>query len=374
MRVAILHDYLNQYGGAERVLEVLLEIFPSADIYTLLYDKARTFGKFENNIKKVSFLNIPFVRRKHRMFIPFMPLASRFLKSKEKYDLVISSTAGYGKGFRVESPYHVCYCLSPLRYAWEIDYLKDLPFSPWPLKEMVIRPIAKWLRAWDVKSSSRVNVFFADSSYIGEKVRAYYKRNAEVIYPPVDVKTFYPERNVINSEEYYMMAGRLLYYKRFDLGILACNKLRKKLKIIGMGPEFEKLKQIADPNYVSFIKHPEDEELRRLYSNAKAFIFPQIEDFGLVAAEAQACGVPVIAYNVGGGPEIVEMRRTGLLFDKQTTDAVIRAIHESDGIKWDRTYIAHHAQRFSKENFKKNFIKKLGKCGFCVDSEPTNIV
>ena len=367
MRVAILHDYLNQYGGAERVLEVLLEIFPSADIYTLLYDKERTFGKFEKNIKKTSFLNIPFVRRRHRMFIPFMPLASRFLRSKEKYDLVFSSTAGYGKGFRVEAPYHISYCLSPLRYAWEIDYLKDMPFSPWPLKEMVVRPIAKWLRNWDIKSSSRVNVFFADSNYIKSNVKAYYKRDAVVVYPPVDTKMFYPDKNEKGNEEYYMMAGRLLYYKRYDLGILACARLRKKLKVIGMGPEFEKLEKLADPSYVKFIPHPKDEELRKLYSGAKAFIFPQIEDFGLVAAEAQACGTPVIAYNVGGGPEIVLNRRTGILFDKQTPEAVMQAIGESMKIKWDRKYISKEAQRFSKENFKKNLLSCLNCCGFKTD-------
>src|SRR3989344_7350485 len=126
MRVAILHDYLNQYGGAERVLEALLELFPEAHVYTRLYDKERTFGKFERNIQQTSFLNIPFVRRRHRMFIPFMPLAARLLRPKETYDLVISSTAGYGKGINVKSPYHISYCHSPLRYAWEIDYLKDL--------------------------------------------------------------------------------------------------------------------------------------------------------------------------------------------------------------------------------------------------------
>jgi len=367
MRVAIFHDYLNQFGGAERVLQAFLEIFPKADIYTLVYDKDRTFGVFDENIKKTSFLDRPIVRKHHRLFIPFMPIAAHFLRSKEKYDLIISSTAGYGKGIRINAPYHISYCHSPLRYAWEIDYLKDLPFSPWPLKEMVVRPIARILKLWDKKSSQRVNVFFTNSNYIKNKIRSYYGRDAEVIYPPVDTEIFYPNRDKKTEKNpYYVMVGRLLYYKRFDLGIIAFNKMKKKLKIVGRGPEFKKLKHLANPEYIEFIGDADDDKLRKIYSNARAFLFPQIEDFGLVAAEAQACGTPVVAFNVGGGPEIIVHRKTGLLFNKQTAEAIINAIHEVEKIPWKRWYIARHGREFSKEAFKKNIIKNIRGLGFIV--------
>jgi len=367
IKIAILHDYLNQFGGAERVLQTFLEIFPEADIYTLLYHKEKTFGIFDDNIKKTSFLNNKFVQKHHRIFIPFMPLATYALKSKEKYDLVVSSSAGYGKGIRINAPYHISYCHSPLRYAWEIDYLKDLPFSPWPLKEVIIRPIAKLLRSWDKKSSQNVNVFFANSNYIKNKIKSYYGRDSEVIYPPVNNETFYPEKKKVSkSKKYYVMAGRLLYYKRFDLGIIAFNKMKKNLKIVGRGPEFEKLKRIADPRYIEFISNANDDELRKIYSNAEAFIFPQIEDFGLVAAEAQSCGTPVIAFNIGGGAEIVIHKKTGILFDKQTPEAIIDAVRDAEKINWKRGAIARRATLFSKDTFKKNIIEKFHKLGFIV--------
>jgi len=363
MRVAILHDYLNQYGGAERVLEAILEMYPAADIYTLLYDGEKTRGAFAANIAKTSFLDIPFIRRRHRLFIPFMPLAAKFLKSKERYDLVISSTAGYGKGIGVTGRYHVSYCHTPLRYAWEFDYLKDVPFSPWPVKEGIMRPIARALRRWDERTAGRVNVFMANSRHIQGKIRAYYKRDAIVVYPPVDTKLFYPERERVH-EPYYLMAGRLLYYKRFDLGIRAFNEMKRRLVVVGKGPEYANLAAMADARYIRFVPSPDDAELRRIYSNAEAFIFPQVEDFGLVAAEALACGTPVIAYKEGGGGEIVSPKRTGVIMREQTSAAVIAAVREAERTQWNRKAIAAEAEKFSKEAFKRNFEAVLASVGF----------
>jgi len=362
MRVAILHDYLNQYGGAERVLEALLELFPDADLYTLLYSEERTHGAFRGRVTRTSFLDIPFVRRHHRAFIPLMPLASRFLSSPVRYDLVISSSAGYAKGFRVDGSYHVCYCHSPLRYAWEYDYLKGLPFSPWPLRKAILHPIAKLIRRWDKKASERVNFFIANSRFTAEKIKAYYGRDAEVVYPPVDTDLFHPEP-VPGGREYYLMAGRLLYYKRFDIGIGAINSLRFSLKVVGRGPEEGKLKKLVRSPYIEFIPQASDDDLRLLYSNAKALIFPQTEDFGLVAAEALSCGTPIIAYGAGGGAEIVENRVTGLLVGEQTSAAFARALTEFEGMKWDREHIVHRAERFSKRSFVKNISKLLDSLG-----------
>ena len=367
MKVAIFHDYLNQFGGAERVLQALLEIFPEADLYTLLYDKEKTFGVFEKNIKRTSFMDRSWVRSHHRMFIPFMPLASHRMNIDNDYDLVISSSAGYAKGFgRGRLPFHISYCYTPLRYAWDIDYLKNLPLSPRPLAQFFARPIAKALRGWDKRAAGGPNIFIAVSDYIAQKINAYYEREARVIYPPVDLDTFYPEPLPADTTEgYYLMAGRLLYYKVFDLGIKAFNVLNKPLKIVGSGPEALKLKSIAGSS-VEFLSDVSDDGLRRLYSGARAFIFPQVEDFGLVAAEAQACGLPVIAYNVGGGKEIVEDGKTGILFNEQTPESIIEAVKRFENTNFDRKYIARRGEIFSREKFKENIRKVVRDSGFSV--------
>jgi len=364
MRVAILHDYLNQFGGAERVLEVLLEIFPDADLYTLLYDREKTFGLFERNLVGTSLLNqFPIVKQKHRLFIPLMPIASNALTSKEEYDLVISSTAGYAKGFHIKGKYHISYCHSPLRYAWEIDYLKNLPFAPWPLKEMVVHPMAKILRKWDIHAATHVNLFITNSNYIKEKVKSYYKREALVIYPPVDTKIFFPEPTQ-DEKDYYLMVGRLLYYKGFDIAIKAFNRLRKPLIIVGNGPEYAKLKALVRSPLIEFRNSVSDNELRKLYSNAKAFLFPQIEDFGLVAAEAQLCGAPIIAFNQGGGAEIVTHKKTGIHFNEQTSEAIEQAIQEFEVSQFNRREIAKAGERFMKEQFINNFKKVVRASGY----------
>lgn len=367
MRVALLHDYLNQFGGAERVLQALLELFPKADIYTLLYDRERTFGLFDRNIVRTSFLDTPFVHRHHRAFIPCMPLASRALTNKKgkHYDLVVSSTAGYAKGFGVTGTYHLSYCHSPLRYAWEAEYLRNLPNAPWMLREMVMEPIAEKLRAWDMRAAERVNTFVANSRFTGEKVSSYYHRDAQVIYPPVAHDIFYPE-STDGDDGYYLMAGRLLYYKCFDLGIKAFSRLKKPLKIVGKGPEERKLRARARSSNIEFITDATDEKLRALYSRARALIFPQIEDFGLAAAEAQSCGTPVLAYHVGGGAEIVRHKRTGLLFYAQTPEAIEAAVHECESTHFDRKAIAADAQRFSKERFLHEMRGVVRSLGFSV--------
>lgn len=346
------------------MLEALFEIFPEADLYTLLYDE-RAAGSFRKNIKGTSFLDNPAVRRRHRVFIPLMPLAAKNMKIGNDYDLILSSSAGYGKGFNHQSKkaFHISYCYTPLRYAWEIDYLKNIPFSPWPLNQYIAHPIAKALRRWDKRAAENVNVFVAVSGFIAEKIKSYYGRESEIVYPPVDTEVFYPDFQSNYPSDYYLMVGRLLYYKLFDLGIKAFNALRKPLKIVGSGPEAEKLKSIAGDN-IEFIDRISDKGLRMLYSNARAFIFPQIEDFGLVAAEAQACGTPVIAYRKGGGVEIVEDKKTGIFFDNQSVDSLTQAVREFEKQHFDRSYIAKSAQRFSKEKFKEGIIKVVKSHGF----------
>lgn len=370
MRVAIFHDYLNQFGGAERVLQALLEMFPQADLYTLLYDERKTLGFFKNKVTGTSFLDNRLVRNHHRFFIPLMPLAARAMPVIEGYDLVVSSSAGYAKGFNFTSAFQICYCHSPLRYAWEIDYLKDVPFAPWPLKEFVVKPIANWLKNWDRRAADRVNIFVANSEFIAQKINSYYQREASVVYPPVDPEKFYFDpslkTNELKTKNYYLMVGRLLYYKRFDLGIAAFNHLKLPLKVVGLGPEAEKLKRMANPAFIEFIPTVTDDELRLLYSNAQALIFPQVEDFGLVAAEAQACGLPIIAFDAGGAKEIVVDRKTGLLFKNQTPAAIVDAVQDFERLSFDQRVIAKRAERFSKERFKKDLAEVIRKNGFSV--------
>ncbi|MFH0806530.1 MAG: glycosyltransferase [Candidatus Brennerbacteria bacterium] len=364
MKVAILHDYLNQYGGAERVLEAFLEMFPEADLYTLLYDAERTHGAFEGRVTGTSRMDVKLVRHHHRAFIPFMPLAAATLTSERNpYDLVLSSSAGYAKGINIEGKVHISYCHSPLRYAWEFDYLNKLPFSPWPLRETILKPIARALKRWDKNAAGRVNVFLANSHFIADKINAYYGREAEVVYPPVDTAIWKPVKGDTRGD-YYLMTGRLLYYKRFDIGIRAFNELGRPLVIIGAGPEEEKLKKLATlpgrqagSPAITFMKNLSDEELRAQYAGAKAFIFPQVEDFGLVAAEAQACGTPVIAYGKGGGAEIVVDGVTGLHFAEQSPEALMDAVKKFEGMSFNRRTIVANARRFSKETF----VKDMGR-------------
>ncbi|HMB17558.1 MAG TPA: glycosyltransferase [Candidatus Paceibacterota bacterium] len=363
MKVAVLHDYLNQYGGAERVLEVILEMFPEADLYTLLYDPEELPADFEDNFEKASALNNRLVNKNHRLFIPFMPMMAERLSSDKDYDLIVSSSAGYGKGIGVEGDFHVCYCHTPLRYAWEFNELGSFSFSPWAFSG-VFKPVAEYLRKWDKKVSEDVNVFVANSSYISDKIDSYYERDSHVIYPPVDITQFYPEPGSLNNHDgYYLMVGRFLYYKLFDLGIRVFNKLGIPLKIVGSGPEEKKLRKIAGGN-IEFLSNVSDDELREIYSNAKGFIFPQVEDFGLVAAEAQACGLPVVAYNAGGAKEIVEEDKTGVLFDEQTEEYLVDAVKRFEKMKFDRKYIARRAEKFSVEKFKENFFDILKNQGF----------
>jgi glycosyltransferase involved in cell wall biosynthesis len=368
MKVAILHDYLNQYGGAERVLEAFLEMYPEADLYTLLYDRERTKSVFEGRVTETSAMDIPFVRHHHRAFIPVMPLAASTLTSaRNPYDLVISSSAGYAKGMNIKGKVHVSYCHSPLRYAWEFDYLKNVPFSPWPLREVVLKPIARLLKRWDRQAAKNVHVFLANSHFIAGKISAYYGREAEVVYPPVDTDFWRPLTRAESARfepptaDYYLMAGRLLYYKRFDIGIRAFNALPYSLVIVGAGPEEVKLKRFASSPRITFQRDLSDEELRVLYARAKAFIFPQVEDFGLVAAEAQACGTPVIAYGKGGGAEIVVDGVTGLHFAPQTPEALTDAVRRFEGMRFNRRAIVRNAERFSKPVFKRDVARVVAR-------------
>jgi glycosyltransferase involved in cell wall biosynthesis len=359
MRVALLHDYLNQYGGGERVLENLMEIFPDAPIYTLLYDEDRTYGKFRGRVKKTSFLDWPLARRN----IPFMARAAEAMNIDDQYDLIISDTAGYAKGIKVPAgAVHLSYTHTPLRYAWEQDnYLQPILSKP---QLLMARPILNYLQLWDHKAGQKPDHLLANSRFIADKIKRYYNRESDVIYPPVDTKMFYREKN-IKDRSYYLGVGRLLHYKRFDLMVKAFSKLGLPLKILGTGPELENLKTMANSSAnIEFITFLDNEnELRNLYNNAKALVFPQVEDFGLVAAEAQACGAPVIAYGAGGALEIVDDSISGVLFEKQSVESLIDAVMRVEKMRFNRAKISLMGSRFSKDKFRKLLLAKIDSLG-----------
>lgn len=369
MKVALVHDYLNQYGGGERVLETLMEMFPEAPVYTLLHDEKKTSGKFRGRVKKTSFLDWEFVKDYHRWFIPLMPIAAQTMTMNHNHDIVISDTAGFAKGIKIHTGHchnychrqiHISYIHTPLRYAWETDtYFSNLIFKK------VFKPAFEYLKNWDYQAAQKPDILIANSQFIAKKIKKYYGRDAFVIYPPVDTTNFFyrPIRANGSINNYYLAVGRLLHYKRFDLVIDAFAKLGLPLKIVGDGPEREKLEsgiQKIENGNIEILPFINDEnELRKLYSRAKALIFPQVEDFGLAAAEAQACGCPVIAYAAGGALEIVEPKKTGLFFARQTPENLAAAVEKFETIKWNRKIVAASAQRFSKEKFKKELLKVI---------------
>jgi glycosyltransferase involved in cell wall biosynthesis len=358
-KVALIHDYLNQYGGAERVLEALLDIFPDTHIYTLLYSPERTSALFEQKVYKTSILDFPLARRYHRIFIPFMPLAVRSLKILDKYDLILSDSAGYAKGIPCkEGTFHLCYCYTPLRYAWEVDNYFGNPFF-----KTVFRPAFDYLRRWDFKAAQAPDTLLAVSAFIAGKISKYYGRTAKVVYPPVDYKRFYFDSSLQptpGGPSYYIAAGRLLHYKKFKLVIEAFMKLGLNLYVVGTGPELAGIQLMsAGARNIRIMPFVSDEELHALYSGAKALIFPQVEDFGLVAAEAQACGTPVIAFAGGGALEIVEENRTGLFFHEQSVEAIVEAVRRFEQVDYDRHEVSVRSRRFTVESFRDGLMQSL---------------
>ncbi len=354
------HDYLNQLGGAERVLKSLSEIFPDAEIYTLLHNSKKTSGNFKNKIKKVGFLNyIPFAKSRHRFFIPLMPLASSLLKIKGG-DLIISDSAGFAKGFAADNQFHIAYCHTPLRYAWEENYLTSkFGFikneTLWPMFNILLN----YLRDWDFNAAQKPDILIANSEFIAGKIKRYYGREALVIYPPVNQNVFYLEPKT-EKGSYFLAVGRLLHYKKFDLIVRVFNELKLPLKIIGDGPELKNLIKLNVSPNTEFTGYIRDEnKLRSLYNRARALIFPQVEDFGLTAAEAQSCGLPVIAYNGGGVLEIIKDKETGVIFGEQTPESLACAIRLFEGRNFDRNLISQSAEKFSEKRFKNEILKLI---------------
>ncbi|OQB05718.1 MAG: GDP-mannose-dependent alpha-(1-6)-phosphatidylinositol monomannoside mannosyltransferase [bacterium ADurb.Bin212] len=349
MNIALVHDWITNVSGAERVLLIIKEIFPEADIYTSVFkeDSAKAFADFD--IKTTYLQNYPVFRNKREALIPYAPVAFESL-DLSGYDLVISNTTFAAKGVITKpETAHVCYCHTPTRYLWEqqIDSRANKGcFSG------VRRRVSHKLRVWDYAAAQRPDYFLANSYTVQRRINKYYGRDSEVVYPPVNIDKFQPVKNP--KADYYLFVSRLIRYKKADLVIEAFNVLGDELRIIGAGPEEGSLRKIAKGN-IKFLGKISDEELTDQYSNARAFIFPAEEDFGIVPVEAMASGRPVIAYNRGGASETVVQGVTGELFKEQTRDEIIDAVKAFNPDKYDIEAIRNRAENFSEQKFKKNF-------------------
>ncbi len=358
MKVAIVHDWLSVYGGSERVVEEMHALFPEAPIYTSVYDAENMPERFKAYDIRTTFLQkIPFAKKKYPNFLPLMPRAFEALDLTE-YDLVISSSTSCSKGVITRSDaVHICYCNTPMRYAWEFyyDYVRDMN----PVKRLVVGYFMHHIRMWDRLAADRVDYFIANSNYIKKRIEKYYRRNSEVIFPPVNTHLYRLEK----KEDFYLIVSRFVPYKRVDLAVEAFSKLGLPLIVIGTGSEEKKIKALAKKN-IRFLGRLSDEEIVSYYARAKAFIFPGEEDFGLTPIEAQASGTPVIAYGRGGVLDTVKDGKSGILFMEQTVESLLQAVQcfEKNGVSWNAKQIKENSEQFSVQNFKDKLKSYIEEC------------
>lgn len=357
MKIAIVHEWFDKYAGSERVVEQFLAIFPDADLFAIvdfLPEKERWF--IQHKTVKTTFIqDLPFSKKHFRNYLPLFPLAIEQIDLRG-YDLIISSSHAVAKGVLTHADQlHICYCHSPMRYAWDLyhQYLEEANLQK-GIKGLLAKFVLHYLRMWDYNSSNRVNEFVANSNFIRKRIKNAYNRTATTIYPPVDTEAF---RLETQKEDYYFTASRMVPYKRLDIIAEAFTQMPdKKLLMVGKGSEYEKIKAKAGKN-ITILPYLSFQELQQHMAKAKAFIFAAEEDFGITMAEAQACGTPVIAYKKGGASEIVIPNQTGILFEEQTALSVKNAVldFEQKQSVFDPKEIRKNAERFSIQVFRENF-------------------
>lgn len=355
LKVAIVHDWLVSLGGAERVVESLLKLFPHADLYTSVYDPNR-LDLFKGRKVQTSFLQKwPFSKSKHQLYASLRPLAFESMDFKG-YDLVISSSSAESKGIiTATETLHISYIHTPIRYYWSgyEDYLRSPGFGPLnPLVRLAMPKMVKKLKRWDYAAAQRPDYLIANSMVVKDRIKKYYNRESKVINPPVDFARF-DQYSYAKHDGYYLVVSRLVPYKRVDLAISACNLLGSKLIIAGKGPELKRLKKLAGKD-VSFITNPNDEKITKLYQGARALIFSAEEDFGITPLEAMSAGIPVICFGKGGATETVINGKTGVYHNKQTVKSLTEAIKEFENMNFDRQAIRQRAKSFSEDNFLQN--------------------
>lgn len=356
MRVALVYDRVNKIGGAERVLEALHEVWPDAPLFTSVYDPSGAPWATSYTVIPSFLNNIPLARSHHELFPWLTPFAFESFRFDD-YDVVISITSAEAKDIITKpDTLHICYCLTPTRYLWSglSEYRRRGGFGPIEgLAQAVYKKMLPTLRRWDSVASNRPDMYVGISQRVGKRIRKYYHNDREtVIYPPVDTDFFLPGGE---SGDYYLFVGRLVPYKRVDLLIKACNALKKPFVVIGDGTDRQYLETLAGPTVTFIRRRLTDKELLGYYQKCRAFLYSADEDFGIVAAEAQSSGKPVIFYKESGVAEIVKDGITGVAFEEQSVTAITSAIVKSEAMHFFPEAIRSHALQFGRERFKKTF-------------------
>ena len=354
LRVALVHDWLTNWGGGERVLWSLHELYPKAQIFTSVYNE-EAMPEFKSLHPETSYLqNVPLAKSKHQLFPTFRTYAMESFDFSN-FDVVITTGAAESKGIITKpGTLHISYLFTPTRYYWsEYDkYLADPGFGALnPIVKIVMPHVVGKMKHWDYAAAQRADVMVGISQYVSDRIKKYYGRKAPVLFPPVDAKRF---KLTERKEDFYLVVGRQVPYKRVDLAVQACTEMNKRLIVIGEGSEHEALKKMAGPT-IEFKGRLSDKETAEYYAKAKAFLFTAEEDFGITPLEAMACGTPVIAFGKGGATETVKDGITGFFFDRQTPESLMNAIQRFEKVRLDPKKIRAHALTFDDMVFKKNF-------------------
>ena len=358
MKAAIVCSWLNQYGGAERVLEVLHGLYPSAPVYTSVFEPRAMPAAYQTWDIRTSFMQrLPFARQHHQLFLPLYPLAfERFDLSG--YELIISNTSAFAHGV-ITSPQtcHICYCLTPARFLWSYAEYAGREALGQRVRAALI-PLITALRVWDAVAAYRVDRFVAISHSVATRIKKYYRREAAIIYPPVNTAAYRPSDGY---DDFFLVVSRLVPYKRIDLAVQACSKLGLPLKVVGDGRSRQKLEALAGPS-VQFLGRVDDGLVKQLYARCKGLIFPGDEDFGLTPLEAQASGRPVIAFACGGALETVIDGETGAFFSEPTAESLATALLDFREGDYDPQRIRHHASGFDVAVFQRQFAGLVAEC------------
>jgi glycosyltransferase involved in cell wall biosynthesis len=353
VKIAIIHDWLVTNAGAEKVLKAIIEIFPEADIFSIVdfLNEADKKNILKNKYVKTSFIQkLPFAKKNFRNYLPLFPKAIESFNLKD-YNLIISSSWAFAKGIKKnKNQLHISYCHTPIRYAWDLydEYTKNLK-QP---KKIIVEKTLQYIRKWDINTLNRVDYFIANSKFVKERIKRIYNKDAKVIYPPVDIKKFTLSEK---KEEFYLTASRLVPYKKVKLIVESFNEIPdKQLIVIGTGEEYSIIKKIAKSN-IKVLGYQSDERLIEHMQKAKAFVYAAVEDFGIVPIEAMACGTPVIALNKGGTAETVINKVSGVLFDNQTKEDIIKAVNSFEELTFNYETIRETTLKYNITNFKNNF-------------------
>lgn len=360
MKIALVHDYFTQLGGAEKVAEALYKFLPGADLFATVALKAKMPDGLRDVPVQTSWMqHLPRLDRYYRFYFPLYPFAVSSL-DLSGYDLVVSSSSGYVKGVQANlNAIHVCYCHTPMRWAWSFDSYSSRESFGGGLRT-VLPAFIQGLRRWDEGAARQPDHFVANSQAVADRIERVYGRYSEVIVPPIDIERFKPSSE--QQEDYYLVLARLVSYKRLDLAVSAFTRMKKRLVVIGTGPALEKLKADAGPT-IEFLGRASDEVVEERVAKCRALIFPGEEDFGMAPVEVAAAGRPTIAYRAGGAVETVIDGVTGVFFDEQTTESLIDAVNRFERQDWDAAVIRRHAEGFGSDVFRDRFTDFLRRIG-----------